>query len=46
MLRTISVKLAAAGYGPAGYWFNLPFDELMEWLEVIGEIKEAPRAGA
>ena len=29
--------LAAAGYGPVSYWFEMPLKELAAWLEVINE---------
>lgn len=27
--------LAARGYGPVEYWFNMSIGELSEWLEAI-----------
>nr|DAL11055.1 MAG TPA_asm: pre-rRNA processing protein [Caudoviricetes sp.] len=30
-----AVQLAAAGYGPVQYWWEMPISELTEWIQVI-----------
>lgn len=40
------MDLAAAGYGPVNYWFNMPLGELVEWLKVIDEKQKSAKNGA
>jgi hypothetical protein len=32
-----AIWLAAAGYGPIQYWWEMPVGELAEWVELINK---------
>jgi hypothetical protein len=35
LIRKVAVRFASAGYGPIPYWFEMPMEELQNWIEII-----------